>query len=59
MEKNNLLLEVKGLKKYFPLQKNLLGKPNMRVRAVDDVSFSLEKGKTSGVVGEAGCGKTT
>ena len=59
MEKNNLLLEVKGLKKYFPLQKNLLGKPKMQLRAVDDVSFSLEKGKTIGVVGESGCGKTT
>ena len=59
MEKNNLLLEVKGLKKYFPLQKNLFGKPKFQLRAVDDVSFTLEKGKTIGVVGESGCGKTT
>ncbi|MGM9969595.1 MAG: oligopeptide/dipeptide ABC transporter ATP-binding protein [Anaeroplasma sp.] len=59
MNSNNTLLEVKGLKKYFPLQKNILGKPKVILKAVDDVSFSLETGKTIGVVGESGCGKTT
>jgi len=46
------LLEVEHLKKYFPVSKGLL-------HAVDDVSFTLEKGRTLGVVGESGCGKST
>ena len=46
------ILEVEHLKKYFPTPKGLL-------HAVDDVSFTLEKGKTLGVVGESGCGKST
>lgn len=46
------LLEVKNLKKYFDV-------PNGKLHAVDDVSFTVEKGKTLGVVGESGCGKTT
>ena len=46
MENKDILLEVKGLKKYFPLQKNLLGKPKIQLRAVDDISFILPKGKT-------------
>ena len=46
------LLEVRHLKKYFPTKKGLL-------YAVDDVSFSIEKGKTLGLVGESGCGKST
>ena len=49
---NNLCLEVKNLKKYF-------GKPNAFLKAVDDVSFTIEKGTTLGLVGESGCGKTT
>ncbi len=53
------VLEVNHLKKYFPLNKNFFGKPRMYLRAVDDVSFKLEAGKTIGVVGESGCGKTT
>ena len=59
MNKSNIILEVKGLKKYFPLEKDILGRPSRYLRAVDDVSFSLEAGKTIGVVGESGCGKTT
>ena len=55
----NYLLEVRHLKKYFPLNANLLGKPQAYLRAVDDISFGLEKGKTIGIVGESGCGKTT
>jgi len=53
------LLEVRHLKKYFVLGKNLIGKPTSFLRAVDDVSFTLKKGETLGIVGESGCGKTT
>lgn len=53
------ILEVEGLKKYFPIKKNLFGKPVVYLRAVDDVSFSVKRGTTIGVVGESGCGKTT
>ena len=49
---SNILLEVKDLKKYYKVPKGML-------HAVDGVSFTLEKGKTLGVVGESGCGKTT
>ena len=59
MENNNVILEVKGLKKYFPKQKDILGNVKLWLKAVDDVTFSLEAGKTIGVVGESGCGKTT
>ena len=58
-DKSNLILEVKHLKKHFPLSKNIFGKTLTSLKAVDDVSFTLEKGKTIGVVGESGCGKTT
>lgn len=51
-EKNEYLLEVKGLKKYFKAGKGTL-------KAVDDVSFYIRPGETLGVVGESGCGKTT
>lgn len=53
------LLVVKDLKKYFVVGKDFFGKPNKFLRAVDEVSFTLEKGKTLGIVGESGCGKTT
>ena len=59
MENNKTILEVKGLKKYFPLNKDMFGRPQVILRAVDDVTFKLEAGKTIGVVGESGCGKTT
>ncbi len=52
-------LEVKGLKKYFVTEKTLLGKPLKFLKAVDGVSFSVERGQTIGIVGESGCGKTT
>ncbi len=53
------LLCVKDLKKYFPVEKNMFGKPTKFLKAVDNVSFALKRGKTLGIVGESGCGKTT
>ena len=53
------LLKVKNLTKRFPLKKSFFGKSLSVVKAVDDVSFEVEKGSTLGLVGESGCGKTT
>ena len=53
------ILEVKNLKKYFPLNRNYFRKHQTYLRAVDNVSFGVKKGQTIGVVGESGCGKTT
>ncbi len=58
-KEDDIILEVQGLKKYFPIARSLLGKPTAFLRAVDDVSFRLKRGTTIGVVGESGCGKTT
>lgn len=52
------ILEVQHLKKYFPI-KSALGTQKGAVKAVDDVSFSIKKGTTMGLVGESGCGKST
>ena len=53
------LLEVRNLKKYYPVHKGILRKASLWVQAVDGVSFALGKGKTLGLVGESGCGKST
>lgn len=53
------LLEVKNLKKYFPIRQGLLRRHVADVKAVDNVSFEIQKGETLGLVGESGCGKTT
>ena len=53
------LLEVKGLKQFFPIRKGIMRKVVGHVRAVDDVSFALRRGETLSLVGESGCGKTT
>jgi oligopeptide/dipeptide ABC transporter ATP-binding protein len=53
------VLDVRDLKKHFPVRKGLLRKTTGHVYAVDGVSFSIEKGQTLGLVGESGCGKST
>jgi len=54
-----VLLEVKGLQKYYPVKKGILKKTVGYVKAVDGVDFSIGYGETFGLVGESGCGKTT
>ena len=53
------ILEVKHLKKYFPIKGGFFGGVTGNVKAVDDVSFSIPRGTTMGLVGESGCGKST
>lgn len=53
------LIDVVGLRKYFPIRAGLLKRTVGNVRAVDDISFYIKRGETIGVVGESGCGKTT
>jgi oligopeptide/dipeptide ABC transporter ATP-binding protein len=53
------VLEVEGLKKYFPVRRGLLRRTRAEIKAVDDVSFTLEPGETLCLVGESGCGKST
>jgi len=53
------LLDVRGLKTYFPIRTGLLQRVTDHFKAVDDVSFKIGKGETLGLVGESGCGKTT
>ncbi len=55
----DILLEIRNLKKYFPIQKGFMRRTVGHVKAVDDVSFFIRKGETLGLVGESGCGKTT
>ena len=59
LNQRELLLDVKGLKKYFPVQSGLLRRHAGTVKAVDGVDFFVRQGETLGLVGESGCGKTT
>ena len=56
---SEVLLEVRNLKKYFPVGEDFFGRPTNQLKAVDDVSFTVKAGTTLGIVGESGCGKTT
>ncbi|HET6194745.1 MAG TPA: oligopeptide/dipeptide ABC transporter ATP-binding protein [Acetobacteraceae bacterium] len=53
------VLDVRALRKYYPIHRGLLGRAVGQVRAVDDVSFTIDRGETLSLVGESGCGKTT
>jgi peptide/nickel transport system ATP-binding protein len=53
------LLEVRNLKRYFPIRGGLLQRQVATVQAVDDISFAVRRGETLGIVGESGCGKST
>ena len=59
MSDRSVLMEIRNLKKYFPIKKGFWNKTAGYVKAVDDVSFYVEEGETLGLVGESGCGKTT
>lgn len=54
-----MLLSIQKIAKHFPVQRGLLGRPTVFVKAVDDVSVDIETGQIVGVVGESGCGKST
>jgi oligopeptide/dipeptide ABC transporter ATP-binding protein len=56
---NSTILEVTELKKYFPVLRGFFQRTAGYVRAVENISFSIERGRTLGLVGESGCGKTT
>jgi len=54
-----MFIEVRDLKKFFPIQKGIFFKSAGFIKAVDQITFSIEKGETFGLVGESGCGKST
>lgn len=59
MNPQESLLELKDVKKYFPIRSGIFQKKIGDVKAVDGISFSLKRGETLGIVGESGCGKST
>ena len=59
MTNNNNILTVEGLKKYFPVRRGFFQRAAGWIKAVDGVDFEIEQGKTLGLVGESGCGKST
>lgn len=56
---NDVILDVKHLKKHFPVKQGLLMREVAQVKAVDDISLEIKRGETIGLVGESGCGKST
>ena len=56
MSEQKHLVDVRGLKEYFPIRSGI---HKVELKAVDDVSFTIDEGETLGLVGESGCGKTT
>lgn len=59
MNKNDILVEVKNLKKFFPVRTHFFSRQKAFVQAVSGVSLSIKRGETLGLVGESGCGKST
>jgi peptide/nickel transport system ATP-binding protein len=59
LSSDNILLDVKGLKKHFPVRKGILRRVVAQVKAVDGIDMYIKEGETLGLVGESGCGKTT
>lgn len=59
LNKREPLLAVKNLKMHFPVTRGFLGREVGQIKAVDDVTFTINRGETFGLVGESGCGKTT
>ena len=55
----NEILQIKGLRKYYPIRSGFFGKPSSWVKAVDGVDLDIVRGEVLGLVGESGCGKTT
>lgn len=58
-KENETLLEIEGLKKYFPIFSGLFRKTKQYIKAVDGINLIVKKGETLGIVGESGCGKST
>lgn len=56
---DEICLDVKDVRKYFPIYKGMMRKHIGDVKAIEDISFKVRKGETLGIVGESGCGKTT
>jgi ABC-type oligopeptide transport system ATPase subunit len=53
------VLEVRGLKKHFPVRRGFFSRESASVKAVDGIDFAIGSGETLGLIGESGCGKTT